>query len=72
MLSQKQDVIISRSSDIVVLTLLTLFTEFHPANVMAACRLLHAEIVELPVLWLPARSCRIYLLAEVDIMATKV
>jgi hypothetical protein len=36
----------------VALALLTLFREFHPANVMAACRLLHAEIAELPVLWL--------------------
>ena len=48
--SQKQEVIISRSSVIVALTLLTLFTQFHPANVMAACTLLHTEVAELPVL----------------------
>jgi len=69
--SQKQEVSISRSSVIVALTVLTLFREFHPANIMAACRLLHAEIVGLPVL-LPVRSCRAYLLDEADIMATTV
>jgi hypothetical protein len=69
--SQKQEVIIVRSSVIMALTLLTLFREFHPANVMAACRLPHAEIAGLPVL-LPVRSCRAYLLAEADIMSTTV